>query len=312
MSHPLLLGGGVLLLMLLGCGFVMMTQMQRQGRIAERIRRIHGEPVGRNSGAAESEAIRLASLRAISGLGQMILRRGLLSASTLADLEQNLAAAGVRGQNGVALFIGTKILLLAALPLVTLVLTGNLNLPAILRMGLPVCAGVVGLVGPDFLIGRFRKRYLKRLERGLPDALDMMVICAQAGVGLGPAIVRVGTELHHAHPETAYEFAVTAQELQMLADSRVALTNLGKRTGLDSFKRLGATLVQTIQYGTGLSDALRVLSGEIRQEMLNRFEAKAARLPVLMTLPTVGCILPCVFMIGGGPAMIQVMKTFSH
>src|SRR5581483_9392665 len=114
-----------------------------------------------------------------------------------------------------------------------LVLTEHLGLPTILRMVLAVCAAVVGLVGPDFLIGRFRKRYLKRLERGLPDALDMMVICAQAGVGLGPAIVRVGSELHHAHPETAYEFAVTAQELQMMSDSRIALLNLGKRTGLD-------------------------------------------------------------------------------
>jgi tight adherence protein C len=138
------------------------------------------------------------------------------------------------------------------------------------------------------------------------------VICAQAGVGLGPAIVKVGTELRYAHPETAHEFAMTAQELQMIADSRVALTNLGQRTGLDGFKRLGATLVQTIQYGTGLTDALRILSAEMRQEMLTRFEEKAARLPVLLTLPTVVFILPCVFMIGGGPAMLQVIKTFIH
>jgi tight adherence protein C len=98
----------------------------------------------------------------------------------------------------------------------------------------------------------------------------------------------------------------------MIADSRVALTNLGKRTGLNGLKRLGATLIQTIQYGTALSDALRILSAEMRQEALTRFEEKAARLPVMLTLPTVGFILPCVFMIGGGPAIIQVMKTFSH
>jgi tight adherence protein C len=105
---------------------------------------------------------------------------------------------------------------------------------------------------------------------------------------------------------------MTAHELQMITDSRVALLNLGKRTALDSFKRLGATLVQTIQYGTPLSDALRTLSAEMRQEMLTRFEAKAARLPVMLTLPTALFILPCVFLIAGGPAIIQVMKTFSH
>jgi tight adherence protein C len=311
MTWPLLLAGGFFLLVLLVFGFVMLGQMRQQSHVAERIRRIHGEPAAGQSGS-EPEALRVASLRAISGLGRMILRRGLFSASTLADLEQNLAPSGLRGPNGVALFIGTKILLMAGLPLVALLLTENVALPSLFRLILPVGAGVLGLVGPDYLVGRRRKRYVKKLERGLPDALDLMVICAQAGVGLGPAIVKVGTELVYAHPETAHEFAVTAQELQMMSDSRVALINLGTRTGLDGFKRLGATLVQTIQYGTGLSDALRILSSEMRQEMLNRFEAKAARLPVLMTLPTVGFILPCVFMIGGGPAIMQVMKTFSH
>jgi tight adherence protein C len=311
MTWPLLLAGGFFLLTLLGVGLVMLSQMRQQSRVMERVRRIHGEPAAGQPGS-EPEALRVASLRAISGLGRMILSRGLFSASTLADLEQNLASSGLRGPNGVALFIGTKILLMAGLPLLVLLLTESLAVPSIFRMALPVGAGVLGLVGPDFLIGRRRKRYLRKLEQGLPDALDMMVICAQAGVGLGPAIVKVGSELHYAHPETAHEFAVTAQELQMMSDSRVALINLGTRTGLDGFKRLGATLVQTIQYGTALSDALRILSAEMRQEMLNRFEAKAARLPVLLTLPTIGFILPCVFMIGGGPAIIQAMKSFSH
>jgi tight adherence protein C len=307
----LLLAGGAFLLLVCGIGSVMLTQWQKEDRIKMRVRGIHGVlPEGGAGG--EPETLRRASLGAITSLGQMILRRGLLSASTLADLEQNLASSGLRGPNGLALFIGSKILLLVGLPIVTLLLSGNLALSPTLHMLLPVCGGILGLVGPDFLLGKKRKRYLKCLERGLPDALDMMVICAQAGVGLGPAIVKVGAELRYAHPETAHEFAMTAQELQMIADSRVALTNLGQRTGLDGFKRLGATLVQTIQYGTGLTDALRILSAEMRQEMLTRFEEKAARLPVLLTLPTVVFILPCVFMIGGGPAMLQVIKTFIH
>ena len=171
---------------------------------------------------------------------------------------------------------------------------------------------MVGLLAPDWLIGHQRKRYLGRIEHGLPDALDMLVICAQAGLGLGPAIIRVAAELQHSYREIALELEKTANELQVMSDSRMAILNLGTRTGLDSLKRLSTTLAQTLQYGTPLSDALRVLSAEMRQEMLTRFEARAARLPVLLTMPTIIFIMPCVFLIAGGPAMIQMMHTFGH
>jgi tight adherence protein C len=129
---------------------------------------------------------------------------------------------------------------------------------------------------------------------------------------LGPAIIRVAAELQFAYREISQEFELTANELQVMADARLAILNLGTRTGLDSLKRLSTTLAQTLQYGTPISDALRVLSSEMRQEMLTRFEARAARLPVLLTMPTIAFILPCVFIIAGGPAMIQVMRAFNH
>src|SRR5581483_3198511 len=125
---------------------------------------------------------------------------------------------------------------------------------------------VLGLLAPDWLIGNRRQRYLARIEQGLPDALDMLVICTQAGLGLGPAIIRVAAELQYAYREIAAEFENTANELQVMTDARVAIMNLGNRTGLESLKRLSTTLAQTLQYGTPLSEALRVLSGEMRQE----------------------------------------------
>jgi len=140
----------------------------------------------------------------------------------------------------------------------------------------------------------------------------MMVICTQAGLGLGPAIVRVAAELRTSYPEAAAELDTTATEMQLLSDSRMAILQLGTRTGLESLKRLSATLIQSLQYGTPLSDALRVLSAELRQQMLNRFESRVARLPVMLTLPTILFILPCVFLVAGGPAIIQLMKAFSH
>jgi tight adherence protein C len=259
-----------------------------------------------------SAAVRAMMLHMMSAVGQAILRSGIVPVQTLSELEHTLAMSGLRGSQGVGIFIGAKILGAVLLPVLTWLLVNDLPLPSMLITILPLCAALIGLMAPDRVITRGRQRYLKRLEQGLPDMLDMMVICAQAGLGLGPAIIRVAIELRVAYPEIAMELEKTATELQLLSDSRHAITNLGTRTGIESLKRLAATLVQSLQYGTPLSDALRVLAAEIRQQMLNRFEARAARLPVMLTLPTIMFILPCVFLVSGGPAIIQLMRAFSH
>ena len=209
------------------------------------------------------------------------------------------------------MFIGCKILLLAGLPILTALALDGVDLPNHLNIVLPAVGAVLGLMAPDWVVGHRRKRVVAQLEQGLPDALDMMVICAQAGLGLGPTIIRVGTELATARPDIAREFLLTANDLQIMADSRVALSNLGVRTGLESIKRLVTALIQTMVYGTPLTEALRMLSAEMRQEMLTRFEERAARLPVLLTLPTCVFILPCVFLIVGGPAAIQIIHALS-
>jgi tight adherence protein C len=261
---------------------------------------------------ANAEEIRVAAMQAISSFGQAILRSGLVPARTRTELAQMLAASGLRGQQGVGVFLGCKILTMAALPFIAWVLTRDMKLTPMLHTIIPPAAGVLGLLLPDWLIGRQRKRYQDRLERGLPDALDMMVICAQAGLGLGPAIIRVAGELGQSYREIGSELGQTADELQIMTDSRIALSNLGTRTGLEGFRRLGTTLIQTIQYGTPLSDALRTLSAELRQDSLTKLEERAARLPVMLTMPMIFFILPCVFLIAGGPAMIQVMQVFGN
>jgi tight adherence protein C len=171
---------------------------------------------------------------------------------------------------------------------------------------------IVGLLLPDFIVRRRRAVYLKAAGRGLPDALDMLVICSEAGLGLEIGLERVATEIEPAHPEIAAELKLTCSELRILAERRIALTNMGARTGLEAMKRLGATLIQTMQYGTPLSQALRTLATEMRYEMLMRFEAQAARLPVLLTVPMILFILPCIFIVVGGPAALTVGRTFMH
>ena len=233
---------------------------------------------------------------------------GLLSASTLEELELRLSTAGFRGRNALAAFIGAKLLALVGLPLLCWIVVARTAWSPSIRFAAIAGAGVVGLLLPDYVVRTLHKRHLKAVERGLPDALDMLVICSEAGLGLEPAIERVGREIGHAHQDVAEELLNVAREMRVNADRRVALMNMGTRTGLASLRRLGVTLVQTLQYGTPLSQALRTLSAEMRQEALTRFEARAGRLPALLTVPMIVFILPCVFLIVGGPAIVHVIQ----
>jgi tight adherence protein C len=310
MSMYILAAVPLFLALALAIAFALLHQLRRERAFAARVALAHGEtPTG--EAHAEGVALRTWLTKAVTAIGQTILRTGLLSSRTRADLERTLDSCGLRGPNGLGLFIGFKILLLVGLPIATALALDGVHMAPRMHVMLPAGAAVIGLLAPDWVIGKRRQKVMGLLEQGLPDALDMMVICAQAGLGLGPTIIRVGTELAPARPEIAHEFLLTANDLQIMSDSRVALNNLGTRTGLDSMKRLVTTLTQTMVYGTPLTEALRMLSVEMRQETLTRFEARAARLPVLLTLPTVVFILPCVFLIVGGPAVIQVVGVLS-
>lgn len=300
--------GAVFATLLIASALFMMRQSRQQTRVAARVRMVQGQPA---APVVDRDTAGPALVRVVATIGQFILRSGLLSARTRAEFATTLATAGLHGTNGLAVFVGGKILLTLGLPILAFVLQREgIRLPGLMNTMMIPGAAIIGLLAPDWLLGRKRKKYQQRLERGLPDALDMMVICAQAGLGLGAAIIRVGIELTGSHWEVAQELNQTANELQMLSDSRTALTNLGTRTGIDGYKRLGQTLVQTMQYGTPLTEALRALAAEMRQDLLIKFEARAARLPVLLTMPTLLFILPCVFLIAGGPAIIMVMRAF--
>jgi tight adherence protein C len=297
------------LALLPGVALLLWRDIRRAERLSIRLRMVRqaaGPP------EPEPDVALPTSLRIVIAIGEAIARSGLLSTRTLEELRLTLRTAGFGGGHGLGLFVGTKLLLVAGLPLATLVVPWLSHLEMPHQTAFLAIAAGIGLLAPDKVVQHLRKRYLRALEAGMPDALDMMVICAQAGLGLGPAIIRVADEMKLSYRELAIEFSLTANELQILSDTRIALHNLGHRTGLEAFRRLAMTLIQTIQYGTPLTDALRTLSAEMRQEALTAFEESAARLPTMLTLPMIIFILPCVFLIAGGPAIIQVMHSMSN
>jgi tight adherence protein C len=174
-----------------------------------------------------------------------------------------------------------------------------------------IAASLIGSYkAPDiFLSNKITKRS-KEIQKGLPDALDLLVICAEAGLTVDAAFHRVARELGKAYPELGDEFALTAIELGFLSERRQAFENLASRVKLDAVKGVVTTMIQTEKYGTPLASALRVLSAEFRNERMMRAEEKAARLPAIMTVPLILFILPVLFVVILGPAACAISDNF--
>ena len=299
---PLVVGGGMLY-----------NGLRNDRRLAARFNALHIQARGSVlTKKKDTIGILVGGLRVISGIGDRFLRLGVLSVKTKEAVESTLRGAGHSGNNALRLFIGAKILLVLTLPGLIWLICDSLEFSFATTVIAVSGAAIGGMVAPDSAVQKLREQHMKKIQDELPDALDMMVICAQAGLGLGITIIRVAHELRLTHRAVAAELAQTASEMQVMTDGKTPLVNLGERCGVDSAKRLASTLLQSTQYGTPLTEALRGLAAELRAEMITRFEAKAARMPVLLTLPMVAFILPSVFLVIGGPAVIQVVHALAN
>ncbi len=239
----------------------------------------------------------------------------VLQESQVNAIKQKLAHAGYRNEELAVVVIGIR----AVLPVVTgiiaaIVIYGTNMFPdwsQTKQIGGLVAAVGLGYKAPEiFLKNRAGKR-TESIRKGLPDALDLLVICAEAGLTVDSAFNRVAKELGRAYPELGDEFALTAIELSFLSERRHAFNNLAYRVDLESVKGVVTTMVQTERYGTPLASALRVLSAEFRNERMMRAEEKAARLPAIMTVPLILFILPTLFIVILGPAACSISDAFA-
>jgi tight adherence protein C len=224
-------------------------------------------------------------------------------------LRERLLQAGLRSPQARPLFLLAKLAapILAGLVALLLVYGGNVvgEAPTTRLLAL-VGAVLAGFHGPElWLSNRIAKRR-QALQRAIPDGLDLLVVCAEAGLSLDVALNRVAEEMASTAPELAEEFGLTAVELNFLPERRQALLNLGKRVDLPAMRGVVNTLVQTEKYGTPLSQSLRVLSAEFREQRLLKAEEKAARLPAILTVPMIVFILPTLFIVLMGPAILDV------
>jgi len=170
---------------------------------------------------------------------------------------------------------------------------------------------LLAYTAPDLFINNKKAKRTDSVRKGIPDALDLLVICAEAGLTVDAAFARVSRELGKAYPDLGEEFALTSIELGFLTERRMAFENLAYRVNLDSVKGVVTTMIQTEKYGTPLASALRVLSAEFRNERMMRAEEKAARLPAIMTVPLILFILPTLFIVILGPAACSIGDAFA-
>jgi tight adherence protein C len=176
-----------------------------------------------------------------------------------------------------------------------------------------VAAVLVGSYkAPDIWLKNKVNKRSAAIRKGLPDALDLLVICAEAGLTVDAAFGRVARELGKAYPELGDEFGLTAIELGFLNERRSAFENLANRVDLEAVRGVVTTMIQTEKYGTPLASALRVLSAEFRHQRMMRAEEKAARLPAIMTVPLILFILPTLFVVILGPASCSINDSFLH
>jgi tight adherence protein C len=248
-------------------------------------------------------------------MNEALKRLNLLRSQHAADARMKLAQAGIRSQEATVRYLFARI----SLPFVFgLAALGNqyafhlVPIPANFNVIVLIGAVLLGFFGPGIYIKNAITKRAKQLVFALPDGLDLLVICAEAGLSLDASLLRVARELEGSWPELAEELGITAAELTFLPDRRMALDNLNARTNLAAIRGVVNTLLQTAKFGTPLAQSLRVLSAEFRDARIIRAEEKAARLPALMTVPMIIFILPTLFIVLLGPAGITVFDTFTH
>jgi tight adherence protein C len=225
-----------------------------------------------------------------------------LSPNDVSKTRAWLIQAGYRDGQHVTIYRGLRVLF-AVLGFLAVFMVSGFDSP-LLMLGL----FAFGFFIPRFLLKRKMQQRQQRIRLGLPDALDLTVICVEAGLPLDRAMTRVGADLSHAHPELSDEFHLFDLETRAGKPRVEALRNLAARTGDEDVRSLVGTLIQTDRFGTSVAQALRVHSDSLRTERRQRAEEQAAKTTVKMIIPLVLFVMPSLIFVTVGPAVIQLMR----
>ena len=290
--------GATVFLFALGVSFLVLAGM-------DPVRRRLGEIAVGSDGHGEF-ALRL--LKILEPINKFLLPS---KGAERGKMEQRLIYAGLRSANALPLLYAIKTGL-ALLFLLTVVMVSawlpqwSTSKVAFFAM----LAAYIGLMLPNHVLDSLVERRQKRLRDGFPDALDLLVVCVEAGLGLTAAIQRVADELKFSHPDLGAEFAQVTAEMRAGVEREAALKALSTRTGLDDIRGLVSLLIQTLKFGTSIGETLRIYAEEFRDKRMQRAEELAAKISTKLVFPLVFCLFPSFFVVAVGPAVVRIVDVF--
>lgn len=228
--------------------------------------------------------------------------------------EKKLIQAGYRDRKALPVFIGIKALLTGLVVAAGILLVLLWDPRELLQLQTWLLLAVLGSIGfwiPNGYLHRRREQRKQILQESFPDAMDLLVVCVEAGLGLDMAISRVGEQLQSSHPEMGAEFRIVSLELRAGMSRDKALQGMAERTGLDEVKTLASILIQAEHFGTSIAEALREQSTSMRIARIQKAKERAAKLPVKLIFPIMVFIFPAMFLVILGPAVIRIVESFS-
>ena len=307
------MGNQVVLTALFGFGAMMLVgvaviTMLRSLAARTLTQRVTAVALTRSTAQPDVDASTLGSVRRFFyWVGETVRgRTGFYSEKDVTALETMIASAGFQARALLPVLLGIKVVAVVAVPMAALLygLAAGLTGRQTLLMGL--FAIPFGLLGPDWIIGFARRPFLAALRRGVPDALDLLVVCSEAGMGLESALEHVSQEMRHSNKSMSLALSRLIDDMRVLPDRREAFRNFADGTGVQGARRVATMLAQSIKYGTPLSQALRTVAVDLRRERMIALEGKASKLPVMLTLPLILFIMPSLFIVLVGPAFLTL------
>ena len=305
----------VLLFMTLALAIMLLVTLAtvillREARVDDMETRIMRLSVGASVAGTEMPRSTGFATRILQGLGQIVRNRTrLYSERDLKVLEAVLEASGLNPKRLLPVVIAVKVLGITLSPVAVILwgLFGHLStMHTILFAAIAMAAGAMV---PEYALKMLRKPYVRALQRGVVDSLDLLVVCAEAGMGLEAALEEVAKQMRQSNIAMAAALTLLVNDMRVLSDRTQAFTNFGDRSGVDGVRRMATIISQSMRYGTPLGQALRAVSNELRRESMTKLEAKAVKLPTMLVFPLVVFILPSLFIALLGSPMLRLMDT---